>query len=64
MKMIIHKIFGCCLFWVYRNPSNRTCSICGKNQMEYGYLDTDTNSITAMMYSRSIGWETQYKEQK
>jgi hypothetical protein len=28
----IHTITGCWPFWVYRNPYDRTCPICGRRQ--------------------------------
>lgn len=26
--------------WVYRNPYDRTCSVCGRHEVEHRYYDT------------------------
>lgn len=51
IRMFLHKHgFH---FWVYRNPANRTCEICGKHQEQYVMAYEDTN----WMSSRYSWWE-------
>jgi hypothetical protein len=53
IKNTLHRIFGCCLFWYYYNPSRRECTFCGKFQEEYFRWFADVNWITTPGW-----WET------
>ena len=55
---LLHKIFGCWLFWKYRNPANRTCTVCGRH--ETMYMRIYRNERTDEEYIASQWWELMY----
>lgn len=64
MEKLLHSIFGCVFTWIYRNPANRTCSVCGKNQQSVAcWFEHDTNNLIAIIRAKGH-WETFYEGSK
>ena len=53
LLLLIHRIFGCSLFWKFRNPYSKVCGVCKRRDDEFTMSEGEAHN-----WYGSSWWET------